>query len=144
MSALSGNSFANALKTNPIVNDSIVKRLHQLFLIKFTTDNLVPFLLYCVFWRFSGRNCNISKNFLCKLRLITFAEGKLYLEMPTQFLISNLGSRYSRIGLLHKMDRKSESLTFFGIKSSEQFLLEFRVVTNWEDLRIYLYPLSSM
>ena len=48
LSVLSANSCADAFETKSILNDSIVKWLFLLFLMKVTTDNLVLFVLYCV------------------------------------------------------------------------------------------------
>ena len=41
-----------------------------------------------------------------------------------------LGFLNSRSGLLYRLDKNSEILTFFGIQSIEQVLREFSVVTN--------------
>ena len=56
-----------------------------------------------VFWN-SETSC-VS----CGLKL--FLKGKSYMEMSTLSLILNLGFRYSRSGLLYRMERKSEVLT---------------------------------
>ena len=113
------------LEAIPLLND-----FDQLFLIKFTADNLILFFLYCVCWRFFGRTSNNFENLLCKLWLITFAKGRSYFEMPTLSPILNFGFQSSRSGLLYRMDKKSEILTFFGIKSIDQVRVEFSVVTN--------------
>ena len=55
---MSGKICADALDAIPLVNDSNVNDLDQLFLINFTRDSLVLFMLCCVCWRFSGKNCN--------------------------------------------------------------------------------------
>ena len=107
----------------------MLKDFDQLFLMKFITDNLILFFLYCVCWRFFGRNSNNFEFFLRKVWLISLPEGSVILRDAKS--VSNLCSGFlsSRSGLLYRMDKKSEFFTFFRIKSIKQFLLELGVVT---------------
>ena len=68
---------------------------------------------------------------------------KAYFEMQFLSPISNFGFLRFRSGLLYRMDKKSELLTIFVIKSIEQFSLDFRVVTKWDAFWMYLYPYTS-
>ena len=58
----------------------MLKDPDQFFLIKSTLDNRVLFVLYCVCWRFSGRNDIIFENFLCKMGVITLSKELLILR----------------------------------------------------------------
>ena len=69
-----------------------------------------------------------------------FLEGKSYYEMRIQSPILNLGFLFSPTGLVHRLDEKSDFLEFFGTKSIEQFILEFKVLTKWAILWLYVYP----
>ena len=64
--------------------------------------------------------------------------------MQTLSPILKMGFLFSDSGLLYRLDKKSEVFTFYGIKSIKQFLRQISVVTNWVNLWMYLYPLSSM
>ena len=75
---LSGNNSPEALETNSTVNP-MLNEFHQLFLIKFTLNNLALLILDCVCWWFSCCNCYTFKNFSCKLRLVTFAKRQVIL-----------------------------------------------------------------
>ena len=71
----------------------------------------------------------ISKTSFVNCGLYPFLKGKSYFEMRTLSPTLNLGFLNSRSGLLYRMDKKSDFFTFFGIKSIEQLLREFSVVT---------------
>ena len=72
----------------------------------------------------------ISKTSCVNCGLKRFLKDKSYFEMQTLSQILNWGFPNPRSSLLYRMDKKSEFFTFFGIKSIEQLLLEFNVVTN--------------
>ena len=55
--------------------------------------------------------------------------------------VLNLEFRYSRSGLRYRMDKKSEFLAFFDIKSIEQFFSEFR---GCDELRQFVNLLVSI
>ena len=59
-----------------------------------------------------------------------FLMCELYLEMLTLSLNLNVVFAFSRSGFLHRMDKISESATFFRIKSVNRFSQKFKVVTN--------------
>ena len=104
------------MKKLPLVND-----FDHLFLVQFTTDNLMLFVLYCVSWRFSGRICNRLKNFLNKLSPINLPEEQVIFRDANSVSILNLGFLISRSSLLYRMDKNSKFLAFFGIKSTKMF-----------------------
>ena len=81
LSAVAGNSWADALETNCFVNVSIVIWLWSTLLDKFTTDEFILFILFCVCWNFSGRYFNIFENFRINCGSQPFLKGKSYLEM---------------------------------------------------------------
>ena len=113
----------------PLLNES-----NRLFLINFTWDNLTLFILYCVCWRFSKRHCKILKIIsFVKCALYLFWKGRSYFKMRNLSPVLSLGFLYSTSGLLYRMDKKSEILTFIGITSVEQFFLESGIATTWDN-----------
>ena len=62
-----------------------------------------------------------QKNSCVNSGLQPFLKGKSYLEMRILSPILNLSFRFSCSRLLYRMDRKSDFLTCFGIKSTDQF-----------------------
>ena len=93
----------------------------ELFLLKFTADNLILFIFQCVCWRFSGRNCMIFRNFLCKLWLKILRERSVILGDANFISTFKLGFLYARSGLLYRIDKKSEFLIFSVNKSIKHF-----------------------
>ena len=72
----------------------------------------------------------ISKTSCVNCGSLPFLKGDKNFEIRTQSPILKMSFLNSLIGVLYRMDKKSEFPTFFGIKSIEQFLREFSVVTN--------------
>ena len=72
----------------------------------------------------------ISETSFVNCGLKQFVKGKSYFEMRSLSPILDLGFLNCRNGWLLRMDKMSDFLTFFGMESVEQFLLELRVITN--------------
>ena len=83
-----------------------------------------------MFSMFLAEIATVSQTSCAKCGSYPFHKGKSSFEMRFLFPILDLGFLISRSGLLRSMDKKSEVFTFFGIRSTEQFLLEVTVVTN--------------
>ena len=98
-------------------------------LMKITTKNLVLSVFCRVCWRFSRRTPNIFKIFKLKVRLKIFLKGKSYSEMRTLNPFCNFGFHSSCCSFLYSMDKQLEFLTFSGVKSIENFFVEFWAVT---------------
>ena len=76
---------------------------------------------------FPEQTAAISKTSCVNCDLQPFLKGQSYLQIRTLSPSSYLGFLYSHNGLLCRMDRKSEFLTFFGIKSIEHFFSGLQV-----------------
>ena len=63
------------------------------------------------------------------------------MEMRNLPPIVKLRSLFSHSGLLYRMDRKSDFLTFFGVKSIDEF---FSGIQGCDELRLFVNILVSI
>ena len=97
-------------------------------LLKFTTIKIILFNLHpACLGRKKSKNLEICR---ANCGSQPFLKRKSYLEKRTLSLNFNLSFLYSRRGLQGRMDKKSDILIFFAIKSSDLFC-EYSSIQNF-------------